>query len=432
MRGRLPLQLSPLSPSGPPGSSVACFGRVKIILEAPFVAVIISTLGGISPLSARTCRSHISTQALALHTRSIVVDTHCDTTQRLLDDRFAFNVEHPDGHLDIPRMRQGGVDAVFLAIWVPGTVTGPVAVERALQQIAAVRRQADLYPDKVLLARSANDIRSAHSAGKIALLMAIEGGHMINNDLDVLRNYAKLGVRYMTLTHMVNTGWADSSTDKPGHNGLTDFGKEVIREMNRLGMMVDVSHASDKTFYDVLEVAEAPPIATHSSCRSLCDSPRNLSDDMIRALASKGGIVQINFHVGFLSQEFRDAEAARPQLRPEIEARSRERCAEDSPERLVAAGEVVRELVTEGALPRVEWTSIIEHIDHAVSVAGIDHVGLGSDFDGADMPFGMDDASCLPQITDALLKKGYTEPGVENVLGGNTLRLMEDVEAAAK
>ncbi len=391
----------------------------------------IISLGGILPLSARDCLSNISSHALALHTRSIVVDTHCDTTQRLLDARFAFNAEHPDGHLDIPRLRQGGVDAVFLAIWMPGTVTGPVAVDRALKQIAAVRRQVDLYPDELVLARSANDIREAHSVGKIALLMAVEGGHMINDDLDVLRNYAKLGVRYMTLTHMVNTGWADSSTDKPEHNGLTDFGKQVIREMNRLGMMVDISHASDKTFYDVLDVSEAPPIATHSSCRTLCDSPRNLTDEMIRALASRGGIVQINFHAGFLSQEFRDAEAARPRLRDEIDARIRERGAEGGPERLVAAGEVVRELVAEGVLPRVEWTKIIEHIDHAVSVAGIDRVGFGSDFDGADMPFGMDDASCLPQITDALLKKGYTEPDVEKILGGNTLRLMEEVEAAA-
>ena len=272
-------------------------------------------LGGISPLSARACLSNISTQALALHSRSIVVDTHCDTTQRLLDPCFAFNAEHPDGHLDIPRLRQGGVDAVFLAIWVPGTVTGPAAVERALKQIAAVRLQAKLHSADVVLARSANDIRSAQAAGKIALLMAVEGGHMINDDLDVLRNYAKLGVRYMTLTHTLNTSWADSSTDKPVHDGLTDFGKQVIREMNRLGMMVDVSHASDRTFYDVLDVSEAPPIATHSSCRAICDSPRNLTDKMIAALASKGGIVQINFHLAFLSQEFRDAEAKQPHLR---------------------------------------------------------------------------------------------------------------------
>ncbi len=387
--------------------------------------------GGISTLPSTTFASNISPRALALHARFIVVDTHCDTTQRLLDARFAFHAEHPDGHLDIPRLRKGGVDAVFLAIWIPGTVTGPAAVERALKQIAAVRLQVKLHSGDLVLARSANDIRSAHSAGKIALLMAIEGGHMMNDDLDVLRNYAKLGVRYMTLTHMLNTGWADSSTDKPEHNGLTDFGRQAIHEMNRLGVMVDLSHASDKTFYDVLEITEAPPIATHSSCRALCDSPRNLSDEMIRALASRGGIVQINFHVGFLSQQFRDAEAARPQMRDEIEARIRSRCAADSPERLVAAGRAVRELVAEGALPRVEWTKIIDHIDHAVKVAGIDHVGFGSDFDGADMPCGMDDASFLPQITDALLKNGYTELDVEKILGGNTLRLMEDVEAAA-
>lgn len=382
-------------------------------------------------LSARTCLSNISPQAVALHARSIVVDTHCDTTQRLLNDGFDLGTEHPDGHLDIPRLRQGGVGAVFLAIWVRGNVTGPAAIQRALQQIDLVHRQVALHPEELVLARSASDIRQAHAAGKIALLMGVEGGHMIDDNLDVLRNYAKLGVRYMTLTHMLNTTWADSSTDKPAHNGLTDFGKQAIREMNRLGMMVDVSHASDKAFYDVLEIAEAPPIATHSSCRALCDAARNLTDEMMRALAAKGGVVQINFHVGFLSREFREAEAAQPDLRGQIEARIKARCGEESPEWIVVGDQVVRECVAEGKLPRVEWTKIVDHVDHAVSVAGVDHVGLGSDFDGADMPYGMDDASCFPRITDALLKKGYSEPDVQKILGGNTLRLMEDVEAAA-
>ena len=383
------------------------------------------------PLSILTCPSDISPQALALHARSIVVDTHCDTTQRLLGAGFDLGAIHADGHLDIPRLRQGGVGAVFLAIWVRGSVTGPTAVQRAHQQIDAVRNQIASHSGDLVLACTASGIRQAHAAGKISILMGVEGGHMIDDNLDVLRNYAKLGVRYMTLTHMLNTTWADSSTDKPTHNGLTDFGKQAIREMNHLGLMVDVSHASDKAFYDVLDVAEAPPIATHSSCRALCDSARNLTDEMMRALATKGGVAQINFHVGFLSQEFRNIEAAHPDLRPQIEARIKERCGDESPEWIVVGDQVVREFVAEGKLPRVEWTKIVDHVDHAVSVMGINHVGLGSDFDGADMPYGMDDASCFPRITDALLRKGYSEQDVQKILGGNTLRLMEDVEAAA-
>ena len=240
------------------------------------------------PPSVQTSHSNISPQAAALHARAIVIDTHCDTTQRLLGQRFAFGARQSDGHLDLPRLREGGVGAVFLAIWVRGNVTGQTAVQQALEQIYLVRKQVEMHPTELALAWSANDIRQAHAAGKIALLMGVEGGHMIAEDLDVLRNYAKLGVRYVTLTHMLNNNWADSSTDKSVHNGLSDFGKQVIRELNRLGMMVDVSHASDKTFYDVLDVSEAPPIATHSCCRSLCDSPRNMTDEMIRALAAKG------------------------------------------------------------------------------------------------------------------------------------------------
>jgi membrane dipeptidase len=389
-------------------------------------------LGGDLSPSVQAHASSISPQAAALHARSIVIDTHCDTTQRLLGNRFAFGSRQSDGHLDLPRLREGGVGALFLAIWVRGNITAQTAVQRALEQIYLVRKQVETHPADLTLAWSANDIRQAHAAGKIALLMGVEGGHMIADDLDVIRNYAKLGVRYMTLTHMLNNNWADSSTDKPAHNGLSDFGKQVIRELNRLGMMVDVSHASDKTFYDVLDVSEAPPIATHSCCRALCDSARNMTDEMIRALAAKGGVMQINFHVSFLSQQFRDAENAQPELNKEIDARIKEHCGEDVSERIVVAGQAVREFVAGGKLPRVEWNKIIDHIDHAVRVAGIDHVGLGSDFDGADMPYGMDDASCLPRITEELLKRGYTESDVQKVLGGNTLRLMENVEAAAQ
>jgi len=262
--------------------------------------------------------------------------------------------------------------------------------------------------------------------------MGVEGGHMINSNLGSLRTYASLGVRYMTLTHTLNNEWADASTDEPAHHGLTEFGKLVIGEMNRLGMMVDISHVSDKTFYDALSASQAPLIASHSSCRALCDAPRNLTDEMIKALAGKGGVIQIGFHVGFLSQEFRDAQRTHPELRKQIAAESRKRCGENEACQVLETEKLTRELVAQGRLPRVDWTEIVNHIDHAVKLVGADHVGLGSDFDGASMPYGMEDASHLPQITEALQKKGYSEAGIEKILGGNTLRLIEDVGAIAK
>lgn len=372
----------------------------------------------------------VSKQAHDLHFRSIVVDTHDDTTQRLLDPSFDIGVRHADGNIDIPRMRQGGLGAIFFSIWIPGTITGPEAVKQALDQIDAVRQAVAKHPKDLMLARTADDVRRAHGEGKIAALMGVEGGHMIADDLHVLRIYAALGVRYMTLTHMVNTDWGDSSTDKPVHNGLTDFGKQVVREMNRDGIMVDISHVSDKTFYDALAVSEAPLIASHSSCRALCNAPRDMTDDMIRALAAKGGVIQINYHVGFLDPKFRAADT--PEIEKEINSEVAKRCADKIGCEEVEDNTVTREFMAAGKLPRVDWTAIVDHIDHAVKVGGVDHVGLGSDFDGAVMPFGMDDVSDLPKITDALLKRGYSEADIQKILGGNTLRVMEAAEATAQ
>jgi len=236
----------------------------------------------------------------------------------------------------------------------------------------------------------------------------------------------------LTLTHSGNVDWADSSTDKPVHQGLTPFGKEVIREMNRLGMMVDISHVSDKTFYDVLEVSKAPLLASHSSCRAICDHPRNMSDDMIRALAGKGGVIQINYHISFLSQEFRNAEKKDPKINQAIAAEVDKRCGANEACQLIEGDKITREYVAKRKLPRVPWTRIIDHIDHAVKIAGIDHVALGSDFDGANMPYGMEDATKVPRITEALLRKGYTEGDVRKILGENTLRLMTDVERVGR
>ena len=393
-------------------------------------AVCVSAVALLSlSLSARD----ISARAKKLHFSSIVVDTHDDTTQRFLDGKFDLGARHNDGSIDIPRMKEGGLGAIFFSIWMPGSITGPEAVKRALDQIDAVREQVRKHPDEIVLARTAEEVRAAHREGKIAALMGVEGGHMIASDLGVLRIYAALGVRYMTLTHSVNDEWADSSTDKPAHNGLTDFGKDVVREMNRLGIIVDISHVSDKTFYDALAISKAPMIASHSSCRAICDAPRNMTDQMVKDLAAKGGVIQINYHVGFLSQEFRNAEKADPEINKAIAAEVDKRCAKDDEGcQLIEGDKITREYVAAGKLPRVEWTKIIEHIDHAVKLVGADHVGLGSDFDGANMPFGMEDASMLPKITDALLEKGYSESDVRKILGENTLRVMADAERVSR
>jgi len=379
-----------------------------------------------------TAADSISEKAKKLHFSSIVVDTHDDTTQRMLDPRFDLGVRQKDGSIDIPRMREGGLGAIFFSIWIPSKIAGPEAVKQATEQINAVLNQVKSHPKDLVLATTAAEIREARNQGKIAALMGVEGGHMINSGLHVLRKYASLGVRYMTLTHSGNDEWADSSTDKPIHNGLTDFGKNVVREMNRLGVMVDISHVSDKTFYDALEISRAPLIASHSSSRAICNAPRNMTDRMMKDLAAKGGVVQINYHVGFLSQEFRDAEKADPEINKAISVEVQKRCGGNEGCQLIEGDKITREFVSKGKLPRVDWTKIIEHINHAVKVAGVDHVGLGSDFDGANMPFGMEDASKLPAITQALLQKGYSEGDIRKILGENTLRVMAEVERVGR
>jgi membrane dipeptidase len=394
-------------------------------------AVAVCFLGGILP-NMSTTADDIPARARKLHFSAIVVDTHDDTTQRFLDGKFDLGRRDAAGSIDIPRMKEGNLGGIFFSIWIPSKVTGPEAVKRAIVQIDAVREQVRRHPKDLALATTAAEVREARKQGKIAVLMGVEGGHMIANDLGVLRTFAALGVRYMTLTHSGNNDWADSSTDKAAHNGLTDFGKEVVREMNRLGVVVDISHVADKTFYDVLGLSKAPVFASHSSCRAICDAPRNMTDEMIKALAAKGGVIHINYHAGFLSQEFRDAEKAHPEEEKAMEAEIKKRCGENLACQLIEGDRIVREYVAQGKLPRVSWEKIIEHIDHAVKIAGVEHVGLGSDFDGADMPFGMEDASKLPQITEALLRKGYSEGDVRKILGENTLRVMKEVERVSR
>ena len=400
--------------------------RVETFLAAGLCVLAAAFLG------AAVTADELSARARKLHFSSIVVDTHDDTTQRFLDGKFDLGPRSTSGSIDIPRMREGNLSAIFFSIWMPSKVTGPEAVDRAIVQIDAVREQVRRHSKDLVLATTAAEIREAHKQGKIAALLGVEGGHMINSDLGVLRSFAALGVRYLTLTHSGNDEWADSSTDKAAHNGLTDFGKDVVREMNRLGVMVDISHVSDKTFYDALEVSKAPLFASHSSCRAICDAPRNMTDQMMKDLAAKGGVIQINYHAGFLSQEFRDAEKANPEINKAIAAEVMKRCGDNEGCQLLEGDRLTREYVEQGKLPRVDFAKIIEHIDHAVKAAGIDHVGLGSDFDGANMPYGMEDASKLPRITEALLQKGYSEGDVKKILGENTLRVMADVERVSR
>ena len=379
-------------------------------------------------MTVSTSAQSVSEQAQKLQSSSIVIDTHDDTTQRLLDPKFDISIHHNDGNIDVPRLKEGGLTGIFFSIWISSKTLGPQAVQKALDQIDAVRETVRKDPNDLLLATSAADVREAKRQHKIAALMGVEGGHMMGNDLSVLRTFAALGIRYMTLTHMDNNEWADSSTDKPAHNGLTDFGKDVVREMNRLGIIVDISHVSDKTFYDALETSKAPVFASHSSCRALCQAPRNMTDDMIRDLAKHGGVIQINYHVGFLSQEFRDYEKTHPEAEKEIKEEVAKRCGDNEACKIVAGDQVVRDWMAAGKLPKVDWMAIVDHIDHAVKIAGVDHVGLGSDFDGAVMPIGMQDVTHIPQITDALLKKGYAESDIRKILGENTLRVLSETE----
>ena len=373
----------------------------------------------------------ISPQAREIHFRSLVVDTHTDTTQRLIFDDFDLGDRHADGSVDIPRLREGGGSAIFFAVWIRSTITGKPAVDRAFAQIDAIRGAVNRHPGDLVAAKTGGDIRRARQTGHIAVLTAVEGAHMMNGDLGILREFAARGVSYMTLTHVKNTDWADASTDKAAHNGLSDFGLKTIAEMNRLGMIVDVSHISDKALCDVLAASQAPVLASHSSCYALCATPRNLTDDLIRALVARGGVMQINFHMGFLSQEFRDAEKAHPEFEEQMDAEARRRCGDNEACQLIEEDRLVREFIAHGKLPRVEWTKILDHVDHAVKIGGIDHVGLGSDFDGAEMPYGMEDASRFPWITEGLLQRGYSESEIQKILGGNVLRLMQDVETTA-
>ena len=370
----------------------------------------------------------LSSRARNIHFSSLVIDTHADTPQRLFFDHFDLTSRDAEGCVDIPRLREGGVGAIFFALWVPVEITGGAATRRARDLMDALLKQIEVHSGDLALCTTSKEVRTARAENKIAVLLGVEGGHAIDSNLSVLREFHARGVRYLTLTHNAATEWADSSNDAPRHNGLTDFGKQVILEMNRLGMLVDISHVSDPTFYDVLETSRAPVIASHSCCRALCDAPRNLDDVMIKALASRGGVIHITFHDGFLSQEYANANRAlSSEIASQEEVASR-KFGENEARNLMELQRLSNESIRAGRLPQVSWEKIIDHIDHAVGVAGTDHVGVGSDFDGAFMPAGMEDASKFPFITEGLLIRGYGEAEIRKILGENTLRVLAEAE----
>jgi len=369
-------------------------------------------------------RSFLATLVVALipiQAQTIGIDSHIDTLQRVLMDNADLTQRTTRGHVDFPRLREGGVNAPFFALWVPTYYKGADAVRRTLDLRDAMQRVLDAHPDQIALALNAPDVERITKSGKIAAILTVEGGHQIDNDLAVLRIYYNLGIRSMTLVHFTNNNWADSSTDKPVHNGLTAFGKEVVREMNRLGMIVDISHVSDKTFYDTLAVTTKPMIASHSSCRALSPVPRNMTDDMIRALAKNGGVIGINFGEGFLNPK--DAEMLMHAVRKTDTAPAKEGPVLDKYTKDQLEKELATKVPSFGTLD-----DAVKHIDHAVKIAGIDHVGIGSDFDGISAaPKGLEDISKMPALAAALRQKGYTEQDIRKIFGGNTLRVLREV-----
>ena len=382
----------------------------------------------------------ISPEARAIHTSAIIIDTHADTPQRFLDDNWDIGSTDPNdpGHISLDKVRRGNLGAEFFSIWVAPDLNQGHFAQHTLDLIDSVYEQAARHPDRVMMAFSVADIQKAHQQHKLAALMGIEGGHSIEDDLRLLRDYYRLGVRYMTITWSNSTNWAESSgtVKTPGvtpPKGLTDFGRQVVREMNRLGMLVDISHVSDNTFWDVIKTTKAPVIASHSSARALSAAPRNMTDDMLRAVAKNGGVVDVNFYSAFLDEQYRKAaDAISKERDTAVDAYVAKQRAQGKTVGYMETDRIQREW--NAKIPRPPFHVLIDHIDYIAKVAGIDHVGLGSDFDGVSgaTPAGIDSAADLPKITQALLDRGYKAEDIKKILGGNVLRVFSQVEAVSR
>ncbi|MBI4311355.1 MAG: membrane dipeptidase [Chloroflexi bacterium] len=372
----------------------------------------------------------LSQRARDLHFSSIVVDCHADSIERVVDKGEDIGQATGKGHLDLPRMREGNLVAEFFACFVhPDYIPERRCLRRVVDMADAVKQLCARYPQEIEPARTAADVRRIADAGKRAAILCIEGGHAIENSLAVLRTYHELGVRYMTLTWNNNNDWADGSMDPPRHHGLSEFGKAVVREMNRLGMLVDVSHVSEETFWDAVKTSTKPVIASHSCAWELCQHPRNLKDEQLKAVAEMGGVVCVTFAPGFVSPVFNEA-------RVELEEHFRwqqqylEADLIGQPEKLALAKKELQARQEEQIhreMPAVALTEVVDHIAHVARVAGVDHVGLGSDYDGTlVVPQGLEDCSKLPAITEGLLRRGFSDGDVRKVLGENVLRLMAE------
>lgn len=364
-------------------------------------------------------------KAMQLHHEAIVVDTHCDTPMVITEKEIDLGQRQSGNDVDFIRMKEGGVDASFFAVFVSNRLDKKHPAKKALEMIDEIYNQVEKHPGLAEIAYSPADIRRIHQTGKRAILIGMENGGPIEESLRLLRNYYRLGVRYITLTHNQNNFICDSSGGgKPLWQGLSLFGEKVVKEMNRLGMIIDVSHISDEAFWDVLRVSKAPVFASHSCVRAICSVPRNLSDDMIKALARKGGVVQLNFYSAFLDEEYKKAsDRVWAKIKPQ-----EEKLKEKYKDNRNKYWNALMALAKKYNPPAPPIETLIDHIDHIVKLVGCDHVGLGSDFDGAgSFPRGLEDISGFPLITYHLLKRGYKEEDIKKILGGNFLRFFEAV-----
>lgn len=376
--------------------------------------------------------------------RTPLIDGHNDLPWEIRDrfksDLAAVDLQSDTSHLpfpagaaplmtDLPRMRAGAMGGQFWSVWIPSGMRGPEAVQTTLEQIDLVKRMAARYPADLEMAYTAADVRRIHQAHKIASMIGIEGGHQINNSLAALRQMYDAGARYMTLTHTLNTAWADSATDAPAHHGLTPFGIEVVREMNRLGMLVDLSHVSPDTMRAALEASEAPVIFSHSSARALDDHPRNVADDILRLVTANGGVVMVNFAPGYVSDARNHWDADRAAEHTRFNSPPYIGLYIGQPERAKAA---LADWDQKHPRPATTLAQVADHIDHIREVAGADHVGLGSDFDGIeDAPIGLEGVDKYPALLEELMRRGWTDADIAKLAGENVLRVMAAAEKAA-